>query len=91
MGVFLDDAVGEPTRPPFNVLEATLHPDGPSRRIRNLAQWRAHVLRRVRRQLERTSAAGLAELLVELESYPVPEGDGFEPSPDGTAAAWWFR
>ncbi|GAA2386587.1 helix-turn-helix transcriptional regulator [Streptomyces coeruleofuscus] len=85
MGVFLGDAAGEPTRPPFNVLKATLHPDGLSRRIRNLAQWRAHVLRRVRRQLERTSAAGLAELLAELESYPVPEGDGGEPSPDGAA------
>ncbi|MET9523150.1 MmyB family transcriptional regulator [Streptomyces coeruleorubidus] len=85
MGVFLGDAEGEPERPPFNVLKATLHPDGLSRRIRNLAQWRAHVLRRVRRQLERTSAAGLAELLAELESYPVPGGDADEPSPDGAA------
>lgn len=85
MGVFLGDAVGEPAWSPFNVLKATLHPDGLSRRIRNLAQWRAHVLRRVRRQLERTSAAGLAELLAELESYPVPEGDAAEPSPYGAA------
>ncbi|MFI9318381.1 helix-turn-helix domain-containing protein [Kitasatospora aureofaciens] len=73
MGLFLTDLPPELTRPPVNVLRATLHPDGLSRRIRNLAQWRAHVLRRVRRQLERTSAAGLAELLAELESYPAPE------------------
>ncbi|MGS2617160.1 helix-turn-helix domain-containing protein [Micromonospora sp. LZ34] len=72
--------------PPVNVLRATLHPEGLSRQIRNLAQWRAHVLRRVRRQLARTAAEGLAELLVELESYPVPEegatGAGAAPMED---------
>ncbi|MDR3083303.1 MAG: helix-turn-helix transcriptional regulator [Streptomyces sp.] len=75
MGLFLGGLAGELTRPPFNVLKATLHPDGLSGRIQNLPQWRAHVLRRVRRQLERTSATGLAELLMELESYPVPEAE----------------
>ena len=57
--------------PRVNVLRATLHPDGLSGRIQNLAQWRAHVLRRVRRQLDRTAADGLADLLAELESYPM--------------------
>jgi transcriptional regulator with XRE-family HTH domain len=71
---FLGDVAPELTTPPVNVLRATLHPGGLSRRIRNLAQWRAHVLRRVRRQLERTSAPGLAELLAELEGYPMPDG-----------------
>ncbi|WP_046502613.1 helix-turn-helix domain-containing protein [Streptomyces odonnellii] len=78
MGVFLGDAGGEPSRQPFNVLKATLHPDGMAGRIRNLAQWRAHVLRRVRRQLARTSASGLAELLAELEGYPLPDKDAEE-------------
>jgi transcriptional regulator with XRE-family HTH domain len=71
---FLGDVTPELTTPPINVLRATLHPGGLSTRIRNLAQWRAHVLRRVRRQLERTAAPGLADLLAELESYPVPNG-----------------
>ncbi|MEU8876213.1 helix-turn-helix transcriptional regulator [Streptomyces javensis] len=84
MGVFLGDVAGEPARQPLNVLRATLHPDGLAGRIRNLAQWRTHVVRRVRRQLERTSAAGLAELLAELESYPVPEADADELSPDAS-------
>ena len=75
MGLFLGDVTAEVAGPPLNVLRATLHPDGLSGRIRNLAQWRAHVLRRVRRQLDRTSAAGLAELLAELESYPAPATD----------------
>ncbi|MFD8816863.1 helix-turn-helix domain-containing protein [Streptomyces sp. NPDC059627] len=82
MGLFLGDVPPDVTGPPLNVLRATLHPDGLSARIRNLAQWRAHVLRRVRRQLDRTSAAGLAELLTELESYPAPEPD--EPRDPGS-------
>ncbi|MEU9238442.1 helix-turn-helix transcriptional regulator [Streptomyces sp. NPDC048385] len=75
MGLFLGDVTADVAGPPLNVLRATLHPEGLSGRIRNLAQWRAHVLRRVRRQLDRTSAAGLAELLAELESYPAPATD----------------
>lgn len=58
--------------PPGNVLTATLHPDGLRDRIVNLADWQRHVINRVRRQLARTRADGLAELLAELESYPDP-------------------
>jgi transcriptional regulator with XRE-family HTH domain len=58
--------------PPVNVLRALLHPEGMARQVRNYQQWRTATLRRVRRQLERTAAAGLAELLEELESYPAP-------------------
>ncbi|HEX6499700.1 MAG TPA: helix-turn-helix transcriptional regulator [Micromonosporaceae bacterium] len=75
MTAFLHGVPHELRTPPVNVLRATLHPDGLSKRIRNLAQWRAHVLRRVRRQLARTVVAGLADLLAELESYPMPDGD----------------
>ncbi|MFC7900384.1 helix-turn-helix domain-containing protein [Streptomyces griseoincarnatus] len=84
MGLFLGDVRRGPSDPPFNVLKATLGPDGMAGRVLNLAQWRAHVLRRVRRQLERTADAGLAELLAELESYPVPDGAD-EPGPGGEA------
>ncbi|BCJ28582.1 helix-turn-helix domain-containing protein [Actinocatenispora sera] len=57
---------------PVNVLRAMLHPDGLAKQVRNYAQWRADTLRRVRRQLDRTGAEGLAELLDELQSYPAP-------------------
>lgn len=70
------------TKPPLNVLRVTLHPRGLAQRIRNLGQWRTQILRRVRRQLERTAADGLAELLAELESYPVPDGDDPAPATD---------
>jgi transcriptional regulator with XRE-family HTH domain len=57
--------------PPMNVLRATLHPQGFAPRIENFAQWRAHVLARVTRDVELTADPVLAELLKELRSYPV--------------------
>lgn len=72
--LFLGQVAGPLREPPMNVLRATLHPDGLAPRIRNFEQWRAHLVRRVRRQLERTSANGLVDLLAEIESYPVPDG-----------------
>src|SRR4051794_1185198 len=47
MTAFLRDVPPELTTRPLNVLRVTLHPDGLAGGIRNLAQWRAHVLRRV--------------------------------------------
>lgn len=61
---------------PFNVLRATLHPDGLASRIDNYGPWRAHVVRRVWRQAQRTGDPALAELAAELQSYP---GDGADP------------
>lgn len=85
MSAFLQDVPAELTRPAINVLRVTLHPDGLAPRIRNLGQWRRSVLRRVRRQLDRTAAPGLAELLAELESYPDP---GPDPAEGGAGAAY---
>ncbi|MEP7247425.1 MAG: helix-turn-helix transcriptional regulator, partial [Gammaproteobacteria bacterium] len=56
--------------PPVNVLRLTLHPAGFAPRIENLAQWRAHVIARVARDLELTADATLADLLTELRGYP---------------------
>jgi transcriptional regulator with XRE-family HTH domain len=58
--------------PPCNVLRLSLHPDGLQRRIRNLAEWRSHILARLHRQVEATADAGLAALMEELRSYPLP-------------------
>ena len=58
--------------PPVNVVRATLHPRGLARSITNLAAWRAHLLRQVRRHLAATPAdAALAALLAEASAYPV--------------------
>lgn len=58
--------------PPLNVLRASLHPAGLAPRIVNLAEWRAHVLHRLRRQIAASGDAALAALLAELEALPAP-------------------
>jgi transcriptional regulator with XRE-family HTH domain len=83
MRAFLGDLPDHLVGPPLNVLRATLHPDGLAPRILNLAQWHRQVLRRVRRQLERTAAPALAELYEELAGFPVPAGSAStEPDND---------
>src|SRR5215207_1012039 len=59
--------------PPVNVLRLSLHPRGVAPRIVNLAQWRAHLLERLRRQIALTGDSSLATLLEECSSYPGPE------------------
>jgi transcriptional regulator with XRE-family HTH domain len=58
--------------PPMNVLRASLHPDGMALRIVNLAQWRAHIFARLRRQIELSADPVLTALLEELMGYPAP-------------------
>ena len=74
MTTFLSEIPDELRLPRLNLVRSTLHPAGLAPLVRNYEQWRAHVVRRIRRQLDRTSAPGLAELLAEVESYPVPAG-----------------
>ncbi|MCX2929573.1 helix-turn-helix domain-containing protein [Mycobacterium sp. CVI_P3] len=62
----LDGVAGHLLEEP-NALRIALHPDGLAPRIRNLGQWRHHVLGRLRREAE---AGGSAELLAEIEAYP---------------------
>jgi transcriptional regulator with XRE-family HTH domain len=64
--------------PPVNVLRLSLHPDGLSSRIVNLAQWRAHLLTRLRRQVDLTNDLQLTDLLSELRDYPAPDGAELE-------------
>ncbi len=66
----LEGAAPELLAPPVNVLRLSLHPDGLARRIVNLPEWRAHLLERLRHQLEVTADPVLSELLAELRGYP---------------------
>jgi transcriptional regulator with XRE-family HTH domain len=56
--------------PPVNALRVSLHPDGMAPRIANLAEWRAHILERLHRQVHTTRDPRLAELHAELAAYP---------------------
>jgi transcriptional regulator with XRE-family HTH domain len=57
---------------PINALRLSLHPRGLAPRIANLSEWRAHLLFRLRRQIEITADPVLIELLRELGGYPAP-------------------
>lgn len=77
VAMLLEGVAPELLRPPVNVLRVTLHPDGMAPRIGNLGQWRAHLLGRLRREVDATGDEALAALLRELRAYPcqqrVPE------------------
>ena len=58
--------------PPINVFRLSLHPQGLASRIANLAQWRAHLLERLRQQIQATADPALVALQAELLEYPAP-------------------
>jgi transcriptional regulator with XRE-family HTH domain len=60
--------------PPVNVLRLSLHPKGLAPRIENLAEWRAHLLARLRQQIDVTADGTLTKLMDELAAYPAPGG-----------------
>ncbi|MFC4336714.1 helix-turn-helix domain-containing protein [Salininema proteolyticum] len=66
--------------PPVNVLRMSLHPDGMAPRIRNLPQWRGHILACLDHQIEATGDIGLARLRDELWEYP----GGTDHAPPGS-------
>ena len=61
-------------QPPVNVLRLSLHPKGLAPRIANLGEWRAHLLTRLRQQIDVTADGELVKLLDELSAYPAPGG-----------------
>ena len=56
--------------PPINVLRLSLHPGGLAPRIENLAEWRAHVLERLKRLAAASGNPEVADLEAELRAYP---------------------
>jgi transcriptional regulator with XRE-family HTH domain len=82
VGPLVASADPELLRPPVNVLRLSLHPRGLAPRIANLAEWRTHLLERLRRQVEATADPQLAALMDELASYPAPREPETAPTPD---------
>jgi transcriptional regulator with XRE-family HTH domain len=67
-------------QPPVNVLRLSLHPAGLAPRIANYAEWRSHLLARLRRQIDVTADPTLVELMGELSGYPTPNWAGSSAS-----------
>jgi transcriptional regulator with XRE-family HTH domain len=72
--------------PPVNVLRLTLHPDGLAPRIRNLAEWRTHLLDRLHRQALASGDPALHALHAELLDHPSPTPDAVPDLDAGTVA-----
>lgn len=62
--------------PPVNVLRLSLHPQGLAPHIKNLSEWRAHLIGRLRQQFSASGDPMLDKLLKELLSYPAPKTAG---------------
>jgi hypothetical protein len=62
--------------PPINVLRLSLHPEGLAPQITNLGQWRAHILHRLRQQVESSADPMLDAFLTELAGYATPDDEG---------------
>jgi len=77
---------------PVNVIRLSLHPEGLARRIVNFAEWRAHLLERLRRDLEITANPRLRDLLAEVQAYPTPpEAALHQPANDFAGIAVPFQ
>jgi transcriptional regulator with XRE-family HTH domain len=63
-------------QPPVNVLRLSLAPEGLAPHIVNLAEWRTHLLDRLRQQIEITADQWLEMLFAELQAYPAPLAEG---------------
>jgi transcriptional regulator with XRE-family HTH domain len=67
--------------PAPNAMRLTLHPEGLAPRIRNLREWRGHLLAQMERQIALHRSDQLRVLYEEVTAYPVPEdGAGEEPA-----------
>ncbi|MEU3051350.1 MULTISPECIES: helix-turn-helix transcriptional regulator [unclassified Streptomyces] len=74
--MLLDGVAGHLLAPPLNAMRLTLHPEGLAPRIRNLPQWRGHLLEQMQRQIALVRSAPLRALYEEVAGYPVPAGKG---------------
>lgn len=68
----LADVAADLLAPPINVLRLSLHPRGLAPRIANLAEWRHHLLARLRVQKDDADDPALHALYAELVSMPTP-------------------
>ncbi|MBO8187062.1 helix-turn-helix domain-containing protein [Streptomyces spirodelae] len=81
IAALLDGVAPHLLEPPLNAMRITLHPEGLAPRIRNLAEWRGHLLDQMSRQLALHRSPALRALHDEVAAYPVPGGEPLAQSP----------
>jgi len=87
----LGDVDPDLLRPPVNVMRLSLHPSGLAPRTANLAEWRAHLFARLRRQIDLTADPKIVALLQELRRLPGGEMPSPRQAPDQLAAVMPFQ
>ncbi|WP_405977770.1 helix-turn-helix domain-containing protein [Streptomyces sp. NBC_00158] len=82
IGMLLEGLPEHLLTPPLNAMRITLHPEGLAPRIRNLREWRGHLLAQMERQIALARSAPLRALYEEVSAYPVPEDRPGDAEPD---------
>ncbi|MFJ6298341.1 helix-turn-helix domain-containing protein [Streptomyces griseoviridis] len=77
-------------QPPLNTMRLTLHPEGLAPRIRNLDEWRGHLLDQMRRQIALSRSEPLRALYDEVRAYPAPPSEPAGPAPEPPSPAARF-
>ncbi|MGW5371619.1 helix-turn-helix domain-containing protein [Streptomyces sp. NPDC004009] len=81
IAMLLEGVAEELMTPAPNAMRLTLHPGGLAPRIRNLREWRGHLLAQMERQIALDRSDQLRALYEEVAGYPVPEdAPGGEPA-----------
>ncbi|MFJ9428179.1 helix-turn-helix domain-containing protein [Streptomyces sp. NPDC101490] len=86
IGMLLDGLPEHLLTPPLNAMRITLHPEGLAPRVRNLPEWRGHLLAQMERQIGLARSESLRALYAEVAAYPVPSGTDGGAAGDGGAA-----
>ena len=84
--VLVEGVAPELLGPDCNVLRTSLHPKGLAPRIVNIAQWSAHIVDNVRRQVAITGDEELRELERELVGYVTEMGVVLPPAAEAPRA-----
>ncbi|WP_077800509.1 helix-turn-helix domain-containing protein [Streptomyces sp. JHA26] len=81
VAMLMDGLPGHLLTPRPNAMRLALHPQGLAPRIRNLREWRGHLLEQMRRQIALDRSRSLRALYEEVAAYPVPD-DAHDEEPD---------
>ncbi|MFC9283206.1 helix-turn-helix domain-containing protein [Streptomyces collinus] len=73
IAMLLEGVDEELLEPAPNAMRLTLHPRGLAPRIRNLREWRGHLLAQMEREIALHRSDALRSLYEEVAGYPVPE------------------
>ncbi|MEV5797964.1 helix-turn-helix domain-containing protein [Streptomyces collinus] len=73
IAMLLEGVDEELLAPAPNAMRLTLHPRGLAPRIRNLREWRGHLLAQMEREIALHRSDALRSLYEEVAGYPVPE------------------